>query len=428
VGPPGTSFFAGASLVNSAGEHPVAQDKHMPAGKSWIAGDTSFNLDPDDLNAATSPPINIDSIAGLEGNWLLRAYGARAGADCNMNQIPDDCDIAGGAATDCNHNAVPDSCDTILDCNRNGIFDACDIATGSSPDCQSNGVPDECDLLGGGDCQGDRIPDECQLGGNPTILPMIESFEDAVPPEGWSEQIQNTGHNWKRIAGIPTVDGLSMADCEYDPALVWQDEWLLTPELAIRGNVAISGHTLGSITYRDNYDVELWVVIGANAGDGDDILVAQLDPLWIADFQWAYFEYVLSAPATPFRVGFRYVGSNGAQAGLDLVAINGSMVPPPHDCNLNQLPDGCDIAEGVLHDADGNGIPDECVPLPDSDGDGDVDLADWAVLSECLAGPGELPAPSSPMTFHQCREHFDSDLDDDVDLVDFAAFMNRFSD
>ncbi|MCH8148155.1 MAG: S8 family serine peptidase, partial [Planctomycetes bacterium] len=41
---------------------------------------------------------------------------------------------------------------------------------------------------------------------------------------------------------------------------------------------------------------------------------------------------------------------------------------PGNDCNGNQLPDECDIADGRSQDCDENGIPDECDP----DGDGDT--------------------------------------------------------
>ncbi len=79
------------------------------------------------------------------------------------------------------------------------------------------------------------------------------------------------------------------------------------------------------------------------------------------------------------------------------------------DCNMNQVPDACDIANGTSDDANGNGIPDACElaegdlnldgcidgadlaimlglwgitnpPIGDLDGDGDVDGADLAFL------------------------------------------------
>ena len=48
------------------------------------------------------------------------------------------------------------------------------------------------------------------------------------------------------------------------------------------------------------------------------------------------------------------------------------------DCNLNGVPDACDIANGTSDDANGNGIPDECDSncSGDVDGDGDTDVDD----------------------------------------------------
>lgn len=57
----------------------------------------------------------------------------------------------------------------------------------------------------------------------------------------------------------------------------------------------------------------------------------------------------------------------------------------------------------------------------DIDGDGDVDLDDYARLFDCLAGPGEPPSPT-------CPPGIDADLDHDgdVDLDDYAAFTRHF--
>ncbi|MCH2139222.1 MAG: hypothetical protein MK074_09270 [Phycisphaerales bacterium] len=47
------------------------------------------------------------------------------------------------------------------------------------------------------------------------------------------------------------------------------------------------------------------------------------------------------------------------------------------DCNLNGVPDDCDIANGDSSDANGDGIPDECNPCPgDFNNDGEVDVDD----------------------------------------------------
>ncbi|MCL4742029.1 MAG: hypothetical protein KJZ54_07480 [Phycisphaerales bacterium] len=55
-----------------------------------------------------------------------------AGTDCNLNGVPDPCEIADGRAQDCNANGIPDSCD---------------IASGRSDDANRDGIPDECQCL-----------------------------------------------------------------------------------------------------------------------------------------------------------------------------------------------------------------------------------------------------------------------------------------
>jgi hypothetical protein len=62
-------------------------------------------------------------------------------------------------------------------------------------------------------------------------------------------------------------------------------------------------------------------------------------------------------------------------------------------------------------------------PLPgDFDGDGDVDLADFAAFAQCFGGANLPPAGS-------CPPGVDADFDDDgdVDLADFATFAQNFT-
>jgi hypothetical protein len=54
----------------------------------------------------------------------------------------------------------------------------------------------------------------------------------------------------------------------------------------------------------------------------------------------------------------------------------------------------------------------------DATGDGSVDLADYAVLPDCLTGPGAGPPPAN------CT--FDLEPDGDVDLADVARLSNAF--
>ena len=82
--------------------------------------------------------------------------------DCDGNSVPDECDIANGAA-DCDGNGVPDSCELGEDCNGNSVPDACDIADGVDDDCDGNGRPDSCDIADGGDANDNGELDACEV-------------------------------------------------------------------------------------------------------------------------------------------------------------------------------------------------------------------------------------------------------------------------
>ena len=108
--------------------------------------------------------------------------------DCNTNGVSDDCDIAGGTSEDCNSNGIPDECMWLEDdCNTNGVPDECDIAGGTSEDCQPNQVPDECELVGN-DCNSNGIPDECEEDCNDNGTP-----DDCDLAAGTSEDCNSNG-------------------------------------------------------------------------------------------------------------------------------------------------------------------------------------------------------------------------------------------
>jgi len=63
----------------------------------------------------------------------------------------------------------------------------------------------------------------------------------------------------------------------------------------------------------------------------------------------------------------------------------------------------------------------------DADDDGDADVRDFAMLTDCLAGPATSPAPfRSGLTPDDCLRVFDHDADDDVDMADLSALLAVF--
>ncbi len=105
-------------------------------------------------------------------------------------------------------------------------------------------------------------------------------------------------------------------------------------------------------------------------------------------------------------------------AGVDALAQNPAgfaFVPGENlDCNLNHIPDACDIADGRSADRNGNGIPDECEDLcsVDCDGDGRTTLFDFLCFQNAF---------DSQLPFADCTG------DGSHALFDFLCFRNQFT-
>ena len=127
--------------------------------------DCNENLIPDSCDISSGTSLDCD------GNTVPDSCDLASGVaqDCNGNSIPDSCDLTSGFEVDCNLNGLPDSCDIASglapDCNANGKIDSCDVSDGLSTDCNLTGTPDECEIASGlsSDCDGNSTPDECEL-------------------------------------------------------------------------------------------------------------------------------------------------------------------------------------------------------------------------------------------------------------------------
>ncbi|MCB9850343.1 MAG: DM13 domain-containing protein [Phycisphaerales bacterium] len=62
----------------------------------------------------------------------------------------------------------------------------------------------------------------------------------------------------------------------------------------------------------------------------------------------------------------------------------------------------------------------------DADNDGDIDIDDYAMFEDCMAGPDAAPTPLV-LTTQECLDAFDRDNDGDVDARDFSVFQQVFT-
>ena len=75
------------------------------------------------------------------------AFRPASPSDCNLNHLPDTCDLSSGASEDCNANTIPDDCE--LDSDSDSIIDECDncpdYANSDQVDSDGDGYGDACD-------------------------------------------------------------------------------------------------------------------------------------------------------------------------------------------------------------------------------------------------------------------------------------------
>lgn len=173
---------------------------------------------------------------------------------------------------------------------------------------------------------------------------MIESFESWLPT-GWTHVQTNNSQTWYQGSYSP-YDGIFYANIEYDPALVPQDEWLITPTLDFSGsnsNLELSFWWLTSYYWHvdPNNNVDLEVLVST-----DDGQTWSGRPLWTEDeyglFEnWTWYNTVLELDdyvgESTVKIGFRYVGVDGAQYSLDYIVVTDGDEPLEHDVAVNEF-------------------------------------------------------------------------------------------
>lgn len=251
------------------------------------------DCDPDDDDDGVADECDADNCGSI-------------GLDCNGNGILDTCDINDGA-DDCDGNGIPDSCDVSdgsRDCNMNGIPDSCDIEA-EAEDCDENGIPDSCDIEAGAeDCDTNGIPDACDI------------------KEGAPDCNDN---------GVPD-------DCE---GLVDCDRNGIPDECELKGNDCDGNGVLDDC--QDDCD----------ANGTPDTCEADCNRDGVPDTCQSLPDCNSNGTPDACELKDNDCDKNGVPDDCDLAG--GSA-----DCNANGVLDVCDIVQGVSQDCNGNAIPDEC--------------------------------------------------------------------
>ena len=459
IGPAGTPFYVGALISADAGIGVAPIDLGSPStGRSWIASGPVGTLNPNDLASAGGIFGQID-IYGFPGEWIVRAKAFRD-EDCNANGQRDDCDIFAETSLDCQLDGIPDECQIAgNDCNANGIPDDCELASGALTDCQPNGIPDQCELAAGTafDLDGNGVPDDCEdCDGNglPDSLDILAGAPDCQPdgildscqlgsdlPESYRRDdgtaevyVSSDAPNmaWlvqytvvegaERITAVEVLHALLPIGKPVDVYL-WSD-----PNNDGNPNDAeVLAHVATTVQFPDSNTYEIADIVDTYVGPaGTSFFVGAIvhDFVLFTDFPGAKHS---TAPTFTSWL----VGKNGvidpndlafeADEFLRIDDLGGGFVgtwclrataDATNDCNLNGVPDDCDIAAGTSADADGDGFPDECYPPlcpADLDGDGQVNAADLAALLDSW-GTGKV----------------DLDGDGNTNAADLAALLSAW--
>jgi hypothetical protein len=395
----------------------------QPAGAYWFwIGSSSF----DNL------PCPLSYVATLTGTPVLGACCEPAAPWCEV-LTSEDCVALGGTwlgigtecdPTDCNGNGIPDKCELALgwqrDCNHNGILDVCDIASGHSCDCQGDGVPDECEMY----------------------KKMVDLPRDILALDDGSSE-----NNWGLTAGgeLCWINHYTCGDGGFVDTVL-----LCFGCPSYPGNPGVEpGDRIRIYIWNDpNGDGHPADAVLAGEGTGT-VSVSSIDS---DELQSVPFSMSVT-PTRSFFVGASVVTSSGYPAAADddgwhgapnqsFLTFNGipfdptnitanlyamgdlgypqtvfilraeaiccsKRCGPSNDCNVNGIPDECDIDVqfggdctrpgvacwplGCDTDWNHNGTPDHCEICGDMNGDGVIDIDDyWIFVGAFGACEGDI--------------------------------------
>jgi hypothetical protein len=260
--------------------------------------------------------------------------------DCNGNKVADSCDLTSGLSQDCDGDTVPDDCqDTSADCNANGAWDACDVAGGASLDCNGNLAPDECDLSTGSspDCNGNQVPDECDV----VVAFSPDCNENVVPDE--CEPGGTADCNDSDQPDLCDIYGGASQDCNTNHV---PDEC----DIAAGHSADCAGEGVPDECEPDcnaNQTPDSCDIFSGSSEDCDHDTVPD-------DCQDTSADCNSSGEWDPCDI------DSGFSADCDHNLVPDECQDTSADCNDSGLWDPCDIDAGASEDCNDNLVPDEC--------------------------------------------------------------------
>ena len=352
-----------------------------------IANFTSFDCDQNGVPDECQPDCDgdgwidpCDSEGDIDGDGIPD----NCEDDCNDNGIPDDTELKNGWATDCNGNGILDECDIAsdpsLDCDGNGALDSCEIEDDQSLDCNGNGTLDECDL--GGQGPEGAVQWAVEEGGNghwyQIAIANGDCFDEirlaALSQFGDLAVIESLEEN-QFITALLIPDGdywigltQNLESPQYsEPGGGW--EWIDGTALVYENwdsDEPNNGGSIGEDACGIFYD-GTWYDMESCDFEGDQYAVIE----WDAGF----FSLDCNANDIPDECDIADGTSND---------VNDNGIPDEceDDCNGNGVPDHWDIKTGTSEDCNANGIPDEC---DTADGGGSNDVNGNSIPDECEA-------------------------------------------
>ncbi|MBI4999929.1 MAG: hypothetical protein HZB92_00150, partial [Euryarchaeota archaeon] len=160
------------------------------------------------------------------------------------------------------------------------------------------------------------------------VLLSEEFGSGTMPPAGWSH-IPNNAYTWFIETNTPH-SAPYYADCQYDPALNTQDEWLISPPLDLTGCTGTELRFWWYMSYYwgvnpyDNYDLNVYVSTNDWA---TSTFMWNEDGLSFSNWVWYDTDMGLPLDLSAFdgmsnvEIGFQYSGADGAELALDDITV-----------------------------------------------------------------------------------------------------------